>query len=50
MSKNQLNKKDLEKIIKTTQNIDGYKEPSKKIAEEVKSIREKYNIKVSAKK
>jgi hypothetical protein len=30
MSKNPLNKKDLEKIIKTTQNIEGYKEPSKR--------------------
>jgi hypothetical protein len=50
MNKNPLNKKDLEKIIKTTQNIEGYKEPSKEIIQKVKSIREKYNIKVSNKK
>lgn len=50
MSKNPLDKKDLEKIIKTTQNIEGYKEPSKKVIEEAKSIREKYGIKVSPKK
>jgi hypothetical protein len=50
MSKNPLNKKDLKKIIKTTQNIEGYKEPSKEIIQEAKSIREKYGIKVSTKK
>lgn len=50
MSKNPLDKKDLEKIIKTTQNIEGYKKPSKEIIQKAKSIREKYNIKVSAKK
>lgn len=50
MSKNPLDKKDLEKIIKTTQNIEGYKEPSKEIIQEAKSIREKYGIKVSTKK
>lgn len=47
MNKNQLNKKDLEKIIKTTQNIEGYKEASKEIIQEAKSIKEKYDIKVS---
>ena len=50
MNKNPSKKKDLEKIIKMTQNIEGYKEPSKKIIEEAKSIREKYEIKVSTKK
>lgn len=49
MSKKSLDKKDLEKIIKTTQNIEGYKEPSKEIIQEAKSIREKHNIKVSTK-
>ena len=47
MSKNPLDKKDLEKIIKTTQNIEGYKESSKEIIQKAKSIRRKYNIKVS---
>lgn len=49
MNKNQLNKKYLEKIIKTTQNIEGYKEPSKETIQKAKSIKEKYNIKVSTK-
>ncbi len=46
MSKNPLDKKELEKIIKTTQNIEGYKEPTKELIEEVKTLREKYSIKV----
>ncbi len=50
MNKNPLDKKNLEKTIKTTQNIEGYKKPSKKIIQKAKSIREKYNIKVSNKK
>lgn len=50
MNKNPLDKKDLEKKIKTTQNLEGYKEPSKKIIQKTKSIKEKYNIKVSNKK
>jgi len=46
MSKNPLDKKELEKIIKTTQNIEGYKEPSKELIEQVKTLREKHGIKV----
>ncbi|MEA3499107.1 MAG: hypothetical protein U9R16_08620 [Campylobacterota bacterium] len=46
MSKNPLDKKELEKIIKTTQNIEGYKEPSEQLKNEVKTLREKYGIKV----
>jgi hypothetical protein len=50
MSKYPLNKQELSKIIKTTQNIEGYKEASSKVISEVKSIREKYGIQVSIKK
>ena len=46
MSINPLDKKELAKIIKTTQNIEGYKEPSKEVVEQVKTLREKYGIKV----
>ena len=50
MTKQPLEKKELTKIIKTSQNIEGYKDASSKVINEVKSIREKYGIKVSAKK
>ena len=50
MSKNPLDKKELAKVIKTTQNIEGYKEPSKEILQEIKTIKEKYGIKVQRKK
>lgn len=42
MSKNLVDSKELDKIIKITQNIEGYKEASK----EVELLREKYGIKV----
>jgi hypothetical protein len=50
MSKNPVNSKELEKIIKTTQNIEGYKEASKEVVKEVKILREKYGIKVQSSK
>ena len=50
MSKNPVNSKELEKIIKTTQNIEGYKEASKEVVKEVKILREKYCIKVQSSK
>ena len=46
MSKNPLNIKVLKKIVRTTQMLEGYQEAPKKVQEEVKSIREKYGIKV----
>ncbi len=50
MSKHPFNKQRLTKIIRTSQSIEGYKEASIKVVNEVKSIREKYGIKVSSKK
>lgn len=50
MSKNPLDKKELEKVIKTTQAIEGYKEPSKELIKEIKDIKSKYGIKVQRKK
>jgi hypothetical protein len=50
MSKNPSIRKDLEKVIKTTQSIEGYNEASKETIKEAKSIREKYGIKVSSKR
>ncbi len=46
MSKNPIDKKELHKIIKTTQNIEGYKEARREVVEEVMSLKEKYGIKV----
>ncbi len=46
MNKNLLNKEELVKIIKITQSIEGYKEPSKELTIEVKKIMKKYSIKV----
>ncbi len=48
MSKNPVDAKELDKIIKTTQNIEGYKEASKEVVQEVELLREKYGIKVQA--
>ncbi len=48
MSKNPVNKKYLQKIIDTTQNIEGYKNASADVVKKVHTIREKYGIKVSA--
>lgn len=50
MSKNPLNKKELKKIIKTTQSIEGYEQASSEVIKEAKNIREKYGIKVSTKR
>lgn len=50
MSKNPLDKKELAKVIKITQNIEGYKEPSTELIKEVKTLREKHGIKVQSKK
>ncbi|WP_375723546.1 hypothetical protein LXN10_13675 [Arcobacter sp. KX21116] len=50
MTKRILDKENLKKVIKTTQSIEEYKEPSKKVIAEVKILREKYGIKVSAKR
>lgn len=46
MSKNPIHKKELQTIIKTTQNIEGYKEVSKEVRTEVMGLKEKYGIKV----
>lgn len=50
MSKNPIDSKELEKIINTTQNIEGYKEASSEVVKEVKQLREKYGIKVQSSK
>ena len=46
MSKNPIEKKELAVVIRTTQNIEGYKEANKEVVNEVKILREKYGIKV----
>lgn len=46
MSKNPINKKELQNIIRVTQNIEGYKEASKEVIAEVMGLKEKYGIKV----
>lgn len=50
MSKNPINKTILSKTIKTTQSIEGYKEADKQTIEKAKMLRERYGIKVSAKR
>ncbi|MEA2028708.1 MAG: hypothetical protein U9N49_07005 [Campylobacterota bacterium] len=50
MSKNPINKKLIAKTIKTTQLIEGYTQADSKTIQKAKQLREKYGIKVSAKK
>ena len=50
MSKNPIDSKELEKIIKTTQNIEGYGEANSQVIKEVKQLKEKYGIKVQSSK
>lgn len=50
MSKNPVNSKELDKIIKTTQKIEEYQEANKEVVKEVKLLREKYGIKVQSSK
>lgn len=40
----------LQKVIHTTQRIEGYMEPSPEVKEKAESLRKKYGIKVSVKK
>jgi len=50
MSKVPIDEKYLQKIIETTQTIEGYKKASTDVIQKVQSIRKKYGIKVSAKR
>lgn len=50
MSKNLINKTLLSQTIKTTQAIEGYKEANKQTIQKAQMLREKYGIKVSAKR
>ncbi len=47
MSKTPITSQELKKVIKTTQNIEGYKQANAEIVKKVKSLRKKYGIKVS---
>ena len=50
MSKSPIDEKYLQKIIETTQNIEGYHKASKDVVKKVQSLRKKHGIKVSAKR
>lgn len=50
MSKNPINKTILNKTIKTTQAIEGYKEADTQTIQKAKYLREKHGIKVSDKR
>ena len=50
MSKNPLNKKELEKVIKTTQAIEGYTNSNESSTKQAKALMERYGIKVSTKR
>jgi hypothetical protein len=47
MLKKTLDKKYLQRVVNTTQRIEGYSEASKKVKDEAKMLREKYGIKIS---
>jgi len=50
MSKNPIDSKELEKVIFTTQIIEGYKEADAEVIKKVRELREKYGIKVQSSK
>ena len=50
MSKNPISEKYLQKIIDTTQSIEGYKKASADVVKKVHTMKEKYGIKVSSKR
>ncbi len=50
MSKSPIDEKYLQKIIATTQSIEGYAQASKDVIEKVQSLRKKHGIKVSVKR
>ena len=50
MSKSPIDEKYLQKIIETTQRIEGYTKASKEVVNKVQILRKKYGIKVSVKK
>lgn len=50
MRKIKLTKKEIEKIVRTTQALEGYEPATKEVKEQTKKLREKYDIQVSAKK
>ncbi len=50
MSKSPIDEKYLQKVIETTQNIEGYPKASKKIVKKVQNLRKKYGIQVSVKR
>lgn len=47
MNKPKITKKEIEKVVRTTQALEGYEPATKEIKEETKKLREKYDIKVS---
>jgi len=47
MQKIKIDKKIIQKVVNVSQAIEGYNENNKSVIQEVKSIREKYGIKVS---
>jgi hypothetical protein len=50
VSKPPIDEKYLQKIIETTQRIEGYTKAGKEVVSKVQILRKKYGIKVSAKK
>lgn len=47
MKKTILSKKQLSKVVRTTQALEGYEPASKEVKEKTKKLMKKYNIKVS---
>lgn len=50
MIKAKITKKEIEKVVRITQALEGYKPATKEIKEKTKKLREKYDIKVSQEK
>jgi len=50
MNKPKITKKEIEKVVRITQALEGYEPATKAVKEETKKLREKYDIKVSQEK
>ena len=50
MKKTRITKKEIEKVVRITQSLEGYEPVTKKVKEQTKKLRKKYDIKVSQEK
>jgi len=50
MSKNPINKKIIARVVRISQEIEGYTKPDTTVIQKAQSLREKYGIKVSSRR